>query len=107
MSEDLQPLVGEKGSNAKYIKRKLLGSGSYGTALLVERAIDNEIYVAKIMDLGQMSARDKQYAYSEIKCLAACDHPNIIQYLEDAEDENSLTIIMEFADAPDLDPHIK
>ena len=54
-----------------------------------------------------MSARDRVYAYSEIKCLAACDHPNIIQYVEDAEDESALTIIMEFADAGDLDRQIK
>lgn len=100
-------LVGEKGSTAKYHKRKLIGQGSYGQALLVERAVDNAIYVAKIMDLGKMSARDKQYAYSEIKCLAACDHPNIIQYVEDTEDDTSLTIVMEFADAGDLDRQIK
>ncbi len=101
------PILGTKGTECKYYKKKLIGNGSYGEAWLVERATDNAVFVAKVMDLGKMSARDKQYAYSEIKCLAACDDPNIVQYIEDAEDEQSLTIVMEFADAGDLDRQIK
>eukprot|EP00455_Lapot_gusevi_P056337 TRINITY_DN9339_c0_g1_i2.p1 TRINITY_DN9339_c0_g1~~TRINITY_DN9339_c0_g1_i2.p1 ORF type:complete len:405 (-),score=117.51 TRINITY_DN9339_c0_g1_i2:201-1328(-) len=54
-----------------------------------------------------MSARDKQYAYSEIKCLASCNHPNIIQYVEDHEENDQLLIVMEFADSGDLDRQIK
>lgn len=91
----------------KYIKKKLIGTGSYGEAWLVERKEDGGIYVAKTMDLSKMSARDKGYAYSEIKCLANCDHPNIIKYIEDDEESDHLLIVMEFADSGDLDRHIK
>jgi len=102
------PLLGPKGSkDCKYFKRKLIGTGSYGEAWLVERNSDQAIFVCKAMDLGKMSARDKQYAYSEIKCLANCNHPNIIKYVEDAEENDMLLIVMEFADSGDLDRQIK
>jgi len=74
---------------------------------LVEKVEDAQILVCKIMDLGKMSARDKQYAYSEIKCLAHCDHANIIKYVEDREENDQLLIVMEFADSGDLDRQIK
>lgn len=91
----------------KYVKKKLIGTGSYGEAWLVERCEDKAIYVAKTMDLNKMSARDKRYAYSEIKCLANCHHPNIVQYIEDHEENDHLLIVMEFADSGDLDRQIK
>jgi serine/threonine protein kinase len=65
------------------------------------------VFVAKVMDLVKMSKRDKEYAYSEIKCLAHCNHPNIIKYVEDHEENEQLLIVMEFADAGDLDRQIK
>ena len=109
MAEKFGSILGQKGSGAscKYYKRKLIGTGSYGEAWLAERTEDGQIFVAKTMDLGKMSARDKQYAYSEIKCLAACDHPNIIKYVEDHEENDQLLIVMEFADSGDLDRQIK
>lgn len=94
-------------SECKYVKRKLIGTGSYGEAWLVERPSDGGVFVAKSMDLGRMTPRDKSYAYSEIKCLASCNHPNIIQYIEDHEENEHLLIVMEFADSGDLDRQIK
>lgn len=107
--EKFGSILGQKGTttNCLYYKRKLIGTGSYGEAWLAERVTDGQIFVAKVMDLGKMSARDKQYAYSEIKCLANCKHPNIIRYVEDHEENDQLLIVMEFADSGDLDRQIK
>ena len=108
-AESFATLLGQKGVNnsCKYYKRKLIGTGSYGEAWLVERVADQAIFVAKVMNLDKMSSRDKQYAYSEIKCLANCEHPNIVKYEEDHEENELLLIVMEYADAGDLDRHIK
>lgn len=100
-------LLGEKGSGAKYIKKKKIGRGSYGEAWLCEPASGGPVCVVKIMDLPKMSNRDIQYAYSEIKCLSLVKHPNIIRYYEDREEGDSLLIAMEFADGGDLDRQIK
>lgn len=100
-------LLGEKGSGAKYIKKKKIGRGSYGEAWLCEPAQGGAVCVVKIMDLPKMSTRDIQYAWSEIKCLSRVKHPNIIRYHEDKEEGDSLLIAMEFADGGDLDRQIK
>ncbi|ESL11850.1 protein kinase [Trypanosoma rangeli SC58] len=107
--ETFPSILGVRASEGecKYIKKKLIGTGSYGEAWLVERLVDHAIFVAKVMDLGKMSSRDKQYAHSEIKCLANCSHPNIIRFIEDHGENEQLLIIMEFADSGDLDRQIK
>ncbi|KAH8610885.1 Protein kinase domain [Trypanosoma vivax] len=109
MSEPFSSILGADGGKikCKYIKKKLIGTGSYGDAWLVENAEDNSICVAKVMNLGKMSSRDKMYAQSEIKCLANCSHPNIIRYIEDHEENDQLLIVMEFADSGDLDRQIR
>jgi len=100
-------LLGEKGSTAKYIKKKKIGRGSYGEAWLCDPQDGGAVCVVKIMDLPKMSTRDIQYAWSEIKCLKRVKHPNIIRYYEDSEEGDSLLIAMEFADGGDLDRQIK
>ncbi|KAJ9467953.1 putative serine/threonine-protein kinase A [Diplonema papillatum] len=100
-------VIGEKGTTAKYFKKKKIGKGSYGDAWLVESSVDGTVCVAKVMDLPKMTNRDIQYAYSEIKCLSLVSHPNVIKYYEDKEEGDSLLIIMEFADGGDLDRQVK
>eukprot|EP00754_Rhynchopus_humris_P029342 Rhum_TRINITY_DN15211_c10_g1::Rhum_TRINITY_DN15211_c10_g1_i2::g.144968::m.144968/K08857/NEK1_4_5; NIMA (never in mitosis gene a)-related kinase 1/4/5 len=99
-------ILGDKGSGAKYEKRKKIGSGSYGEAWLVENPSTGTV-VAKVMSLSKMSNRDISYAYSEIKCLSLVKHPNVIRYYEDKEEGDSLLIIMEYADGGDLDRQVK
>jgi len=94
---------------AKYYKERLIGRGAYGEAWLVRQTKDPnaQCYIATILNLPAMTARKKQDAYSEIKCLASCHHPNIIRYVEDYDDGEVLLIIMEFAESGDLDKNIK
>ncbi|EPY18909.1 protein kinase [Strigomonas culicis] len=97
--------VGSKG--CKYERVRELGSGSFGKALLVRRVSDGQLMVAKRMDLSAMSEKDKKYAQAEIHCLASCDHFAIIKYYEDFVEDIYMLIIMEFADAGDLNMQIK
>lgn len=94
-------------TTCKYEKVRELGSGSFGKALLVRRVSDGQLLVAKRMDLTAMSEKDKKYATAEIQCLASCDHFAIIKYYEDFIVEPHMLIIMEFADAGDLNMQIK
>jgi serine/threonine protein kinase len=102
-AEDFRELIGE---GCKYKKRRLLGTGSFGKAYLLEDK-EGATVVGKILDLSKMSSREKEYAFCEIKCLANCNHPNVIKYYDDFEEAEKLLIIMEFADAGDLDRQVK
>ena len=105
---NFQHIVGAPGEkNCKYEKVRVLGSGSFGEAWLVKRTSDGMLLVAKRMDLSQMSAKDQKYVEAEIQCLASCTHFAIVRYIEDFTEDNFMLIIMEYADAGDLNMQIK
>ncbi|ORC91540.1 protein kinase [Trypanosoma theileri] len=101
-------IVGAPGStNCKYEKVRILGCGTFGEAWLVRRVSDGQLLVAKQMELSSMSDKDKKYLAGEIQCLASCDHFAIVKYIEDFNEGDHMLIIMEFADAGDLNAQIK
>ncbi|KAG5496243.1 hypothetical protein JKF63_02544 [Porcisia hertigi] len=125
----LTDIISDTNSNSKYITMKSIGKGAYGEAFVVRRnpaynpeahskleaqvrsnalanpTHANGLYVAKIMDLRTMVSQDRQYAQTEIMCLAHTHHFAIIRYYEhyvlDSEDE-TVIIITELADHGDL-----
>ncbi|CBZ29572.1 putative protein kinase [Leishmania mexicana MHOM/GT/2001/U1103] len=125
----LSDIIGDKDSRSKYIKMSSIGRGAYGEAYVVKRnpAYDatarpmveaqiesnalanptqpNGLYVAKVMDLRAMMSQDRQYAQTEIMCLAHTHHFAIIRYYEhyvlDSDDE-TVVIVTELADRGDL-----
>ena len=92
----------------KYLKKEMIGRGAFGEAFMVERQSDKKMFVGKEMDLSNMSPKDKQYTSTEILCLAHARHFAIIQYVEhQLVDEDTVVIVMEFADNGDLSNNIK
>jgi serine/threonine protein kinase len=125
----LTDIIGSEASASKYVKVRSIGKGAYGEAYIVKRnpaydvaahpAVEaqiqsnaltnptqsNGLYVAKIMDLRAMQLQNRQYAQTEIMCLAHTHHFAIIRYYEhyvlDSDDE-TVIILTEFADHGDL-----
>lgn len=92
----------------RYLKQKLIGKGAYGEAWLVQRVSDGQPFVAKVMNLANTPEKRRKYAFAEIRCLANCNHPNVIQYIEDSgTDGDEVVIIMELADACDLGTQLR
>ena len=79
-----------------------LGQGAFGVTLLVTDNVSNERYVAKIMDLLQMTPEDKQHVKTEIDCLSQCDHVNIIRHIESYANDTTLVLVTEYAEGRDL-----
>jgi NIMA (never in mitosis gene a)-related kinase len=88
---------------------KEIGSGSFGTVLLVKRKTDGEIYAMKRVKVSKMSIKDRENALNEVRMLASLRHTNVIDYKEAFYDEESTTlnIVMEHADEGDLANKIK
>lgn len=125
----LEAILGDDGTDAKYIKKRQIGKGAFGEAYIVQRnphydpamcpfaerqfeanalahlTVPGCLYVAKVIDLCRTPQLDKQYAQSEIICLAHTNHFGIIRYYEhyvlDSGDE-TMVIVTEFADHGDL-----
>ena len=84
-----------------------IGSGSHGDAYLVCDVKTKVKYVAKEINLGNLSAKDQRYAMSEVRCMSLLNHPCIISYHSDVKKEGQLIIIMEYADGGDLECSIQ
>jgi serine/threonine protein kinase len=94
---------------AKYSCIKVVGSGVSGTAFLFNRSEDGKKLIAKVTNLSNMTDKKKMYARTEILCLARCHHFAIIGHHEDhvSPDGSHLLLVMELADAGDLNRQIK
>lgn len=102
----LAEILGTK-PDCKYVKKKMLGQGSFGSAWRVEESTTNIVFAAKVMDTNNMTAKDRGFVTNEVKCLAKCQHPNIIRHESSLERDGMLLIVMEFADGGDLYKQIK
>ena len=86
---------------------KVVGKGAFGQALLVRHQSSHVAFVAKEIDMTNMSKRDIDGSRNEVAVLAQLDHPNITKFIESFENGNKIYIIMEYADGGDLAAKIK
>ena len=81
-----------------------LGEGAYSTVYKVRRLIDGNIYALKKVKLINLSEKERENALNEIRLLASIKSKFVISYKEAFFDEkdNTLGMVMEYADGGDL-----
>jgi NIMA (never in mitosis gene a)-related kinase len=81
-----------------------LGEGAYSTVFKVKRNIDQKIYALKKVKLLNLSEKEKENSLNEVRILASVKSNFVVSYKEAFFDEkdNTLCIVMEFADRGDL-----
>ena len=98
----------EKKTYETYKKVSTLGTGSFGTAYLVECQSSREFAVIKQVDIQQMNDEERKETLREAKILEALSHPNIIRFREVYKTKKGkLCIVMDYADNGDLQTKIK
>ena len=97
--------VGSRLSDFEIIKQ--LGKGSYGTVYVVRSKLDMNTYVMKKMELNHLKESQQKECYREVSILRKVSHPNIIKYYSSFLENESLCIIMEYAELGDLYTLIK
>ena len=86
-----------------------IGEGAYSTVYTVKRLEDDEIYALKKVKINKLNKKEQINALNEVRILASINSPYVIGYKESFidESEQTLCIIMEFADDGDLYQKIK
>ena len=81
-----------------------LGEGSYSIVFKVRRKKDSKIYALKKVKLKKLSEKEKKNALNEVRILASIKSTFVVSYKEAFIDEleQSLCIVMEYADKGDL-----
>jgi len=81
-----------------------IGDGAYSVVSKVRRKSDGAYYALKKVKFQPLKEKEKENALTEVRIMASINHPNVIGYKEAFIDEtnNSLCIVMEFADDGDL-----
>ena len=86
-----------------YSKVRLLGTGTFGKAFLVEGEKTGDLYVAKEIDISQMNEEEKKEVFKEAKIMEGLNHPNIVKFKEVYKTKRgALCMIMEYADGGDI-----
>ena len=79
-----------------------IGTGSFGSALLVEVTETRERLVAKKISLEHLADGDRDRALNEAALLRSLRHPNITEYFGSFVSANTLHILMEFCSGGSL-----
>ena len=81
-----------------------LGEGSYSIVFKVRRKEDSKIYALKKVKLRKLSDKEKKNSLNEVRILASIKSNFVVSYKEAFIDEieQSLCIVMEYADKGDL-----
>ena len=85
---------------------KQVGKGAFGTANLIFNERTGTYYIAKEVNIGGMTDKQKAEVQNEIDILSSLDHPNIVKY-EESLSATKVYIIMEYADGGDLGVSIR
>jgi NIMA (never in mitosis gene a)-related kinase len=86
---------------------KVVGKGTYGKALLCERKVDLRKCIIKQIATLKLSRRELIATEQESMLLSKLQHPNIVAFWESFRTTDNLCIVMEYADAGDLDQYLK
>ena len=96
-------------SLSDFKKEKVIGKGSFGSVYLVRRLEDNKIYALKTVILDKLNKKEQENSVNEVRILASIQNPFVIGYKEAFWDDNNntLNIVMEYADDGDLQTKIR
>ncbi|KNG75424.1 other/NEK protein kinase [Plasmodium falciparum IGH-CR14] len=90
----------------KYEKIRDIGKGNYGNTILV-RDRKNDHYVMKIINISQMSQKEKRQCLKEVELLSKLNHPFIVKYIESYIEGDTLRIVMKHCKGGDLYHYIQ
>ncbi|CAI8018778.1 Serine/threonine-protein kinase Nek8 [Geodia barretti] len=87
---------------ALFERIRTVGKGAYGAAVLYRKKDDGSHVILKEINLMDLTKTERYSAMNEAQILSRLDHPNIISYYDNFEEDGVLMIEMEYADGGTL-----
>ena len=81
---------------------RYIDGGASGTINLVRSKHDGEQYALKQFNLLYLTDKDKQNAINEVALYKVLTGPTLIRFVESFTENNSIYIVMEYADGGSL-----
>ena len=100
VSQELLVIEQKGNPSDKYIREKLIGSGSFGTVFEAKNKVFNNLVAMKV--IPKHENMDKLLIQNEINILKKLSHPNIVRIYEFYESKNNFYLINEFCDGGEL-----
>lgn len=96
-------------SQARLIRLRSVGHGSFGIIRKVRRKADGQIHCRKEISYVKMSQKEKEQLHAEFQILSSLHHPNIVRYYEREHFKSTqdLHLYMEYCGNGDLGRVIK
>lgn len=89
-----------------YVEAKPIAAGNYGSVSLVRCKRTNVQYGMKKIDWSNKTKAQQQESRNEVEVMRQLDHPNIVRFIDAFVENNMLHIVMEYADAMDLEKYL-
>lgn len=96
----------EPRSLAMYKTIRILGKGAAGCVSLARHQGNGELYALKTIELKLMSPNERKLAENEVTLLKVLNGPTIIHYYEHFTQNDTIYIVMEFAEKGSLSEKI-
>ena len=87
--------IHDPNTGIEYIRKEMLGQGSFAECYLVESMRTRKNYAAKVIEKAHLKPKTKDRLYSEIKIHRGLTHPSVIKLEEVFEDANFVYILLE------------
>ena len=100
VSQELLVIEQKGNPSDKYIKGKLIGSGSFGTVFEAKNKVFNNLVAMKV--ITKHENMNKLLIQNEINILKKLSHPNIVRIYEFYESKNNFYLINEFCEGGEL-----
>ena len=98
---------GSNDPNKLYIRKKILGRGSFGTVYLVKHKYLARYFAMKVIKKTSKNKDEEEELMNEIDILRKLDHPNILKITDFYSLKNEYNIITEYCQEGELFEEIK
>ena len=99
---------GNNDPNTLYIKKKILGRGSFGIVYLVKQRYLSRYFAMKVIKKSQAKAKEEEEnLMNEVDILRKLDHPNIVKITDFYSLKTEYNIITEYCQEGELFDEIK